>query len=275
MQPNNQTSKHSLMWKIHSELRMTVMHALPQQYASHSDIKTIQISLDKNCCSAGFRHERALDLGNAGGNRESPSLTRPPDPCAIPTISIAATPRSVPSESGMYCSGEKLNQPLLFFLERADCASSAPRTFCCLEWSNDIRLQYACANNKLCESSSTSSMSTSSEEDRQSVDPFLWREETAGRASDPREGTLDLMRKEEDRGSPVFIPSSQPPREPTLHASLPIRPCTNCVYPHLFDVVWAGKNTQSVTWSAFALMLCLCLFFLGLDKLELCMLLEL
>ncbi len=53
---------------------------------------------------------------------------------------------------------------------------------------------------------------------------------------------------------------SRPPREPTLHASLPIRPRTNCVCPCSIDVVWAGRNTQSVTWSAFALMfLCLCL----------------
>ncbi len=40
---------------------------------------------------------------------------------------------------------------------------------------------------------------------------------------------------------------SRPTREPTLHASLPIRPRTNCVYPRSFDVVWAGRNTQSVT----------------------------
>ncbi len=32
-------------------------------------------------------------------------------------------------------------------------------------------------------------------------------ERTAGRASDPREWALDFMGKEEDRGSPVFIPS--------------------------------------------------------------------
>ncbi len=66
---------------------------------------------------------------------------------------------------------------------------------------------------------------------------------------------------------------SRPPREPTLHASLPIRSRTNCVYPRSFAVVWAGRNTQSVTWSAFALML-LCLCF-GLDIQELSMLLDL
>ncbi len=120
--------------------------------------------------------------------------------------------------------------------------------------------QYACANIKLCESSSTTSTSTSSEEDRRSVEPFLRGEESRG----------GLDGKEEDRGSPVFIPSiwstcdshehshhkepwwklppqrelsgseayvveathnegSRPPREPTTHASLTIRPRTNCV----------------------------------------------
>ncbi len=50
---------------------------------------------------------------------------------------------------------------------------------------------------------------------------------------------------------------SRPPRESTLHASLPITPNHTthklCV-SRLFDVVWAGRNTQSVTWSAFTLM---------------------
>ncbi len=66
-------------------------------------------SRGKNC-SASFCPERALDLGNAGGNRASPSPTRPPDPCAIPVFSIGKT-RSAPP----------------FFLERAECASSAPQ----------------------------------------------------------------------------------------------------------------------------------------------------
>ncbi len=37
--------------------------------------------------------ERALDLGNTGGNRANPSPTRPPDLCAIPVISLAAVPQ--------------------------------------------------------------------------------------------------------------------------------------------------------------------------------------
>ncbi len=77
--------------------------------------------------------ERAQDLGNAGGERASPSPTRQPDPCAILAISIACcasavagpgperrdhrhrhTPRSVPGGSETYCSGEKHNQSPFF-----------------------------------------------------------------------------------------------------------------------------------------------------------------
>ncbi len=43
----------------------------------------------KNCVYP----ERALDLGNTGGNRANPSPTRPPDLCAIPVISLAAVPQ--------------------------------------------------------------------------------------------------------------------------------------------------------------------------------------
>ncbi len=133
--------------------------------------------------------------------------------------------------------------------------------------------QHACAN--VCfENSSTSSMSSSLEKDRRSVEPFLWGEELRGQASDLRKRALDLMGKEEDRGSPFLIFQSNPsastttappqrqrgrccedagensllkesfpppgseayaveathnagsrlPREPTLHASLPVRP---------------------------------------------------
>ncbi len=45
---------------------------------------------------------------------------------------------------------------------------------------------------------------------------------------------------------PLKNVGSRPPREPTLHASLPIRPRTNCVYPAR-DITWAGRITQSVT----------------------------
>ncbi len=43
----------------------------------------------KNCVYP----ERALDLGNTGGNRANPSPTRPPDLCAIPVISLTAVPQ--------------------------------------------------------------------------------------------------------------------------------------------------------------------------------------
>ncbi len=38
-----------------------------------------------------------------------------------------------------------------------------------------------------------------------SVEPILRREETVGRASDPRKRALGLIKKEEDRGSPVWF----------------------------------------------------------------------
>ncbi len=43
----------------------------------------------KNCVYP----ERALDLGNTGGNRANPSPTRAPDICAIPVISLTAVPQ--------------------------------------------------------------------------------------------------------------------------------------------------------------------------------------
>ncbi len=67
--------------------------------------KTNKFFLERNCCrlahshsrgknySLGFRPERALDLGNTGGNRANPSPTCPPDLYAIPVISLAAVPQ--------------------------------------------------------------------------------------------------------------------------------------------------------------------------------------
>ncbi len=59
------------------------------------------------------------------------------------------------------------------------------------------------------ESSSMPSTSASSEEDRWSVEPSPRGEETAERASDPRELALDLVGEEEERDSPVSIPSTR------------------------------------------------------------------
>ncbi len=86
----------------------------------------------------------------------------------------------------------------------------------------------------------------------------------------------EFSRMQSVRSGSPHNAGSRPPRESTLHASLPITPNHTthklCV-SRLFDVVWAGRNTQSVTWSAFTLMfLCLCL---GLDIRELSMLLDL
>ncbi len=46
--------------------------------------------------------------------------------------------------------------------------------------------------------------------------------------------------------------NNQLPREPTLPASLPSRPRINCLSP-LVIIAWAGRNTQSITRSAYAL----------------------
>ncbi len=57
----------------------------------------------KNCVYP----ERALDLGNTGGNRANPSPTRPPDLCAIPVISLTAVPQQ--QESHIPCVKPLLN----------------------------------------------------------------------------------------------------------------------------------------------------------------------
>ncbi len=88
---------------------------------------------------------------------------------------------------------EEHNQPIKF--PWADSAHSVLSFI--TSWNNACWLQ----------SSSTSSTSTSSEEGRQSVEPSLRGEGTAGRASEPRERALDLMGKEEDKDSPVFVPT--------------------------------------------------------------------
>ncbi len=114
------------------------------------------------------------------------------------------TPWSVPGGSRMFAAGKSTISPP-FFLELTSRAL-LPRNAA----HNDICSQYACANNMLVqllyESSSTSSTSTSEEEDSRSIVPFLQGEKNMGRASDPRERALDLVGKEEDRGSPVSIP---------------------------------------------------------------------
>ncbi len=102
MQSNTQTSKHGL--KVHKCTEN--YHNARVASATREPLGTKQINLlERNCCrlahshsrgknySLGFRPERALDLGNTGGNRANPSPTRPPDLCAIPVISLAAVPQ--------------------------------------------------------------------------------------------------------------------------------------------------------------------------------------
>ncbi len=66
------------------------MHVLPLQNTSHSGYKN-KISLlgekinHELSLKGGRPHpERALNLGNAGGDRASPSPTHSPDPCFNP-----------------------------------------------------------------------------------------------------------------------------------------------------------------------------------------------
>ncbi len=146
--------------------------------------------------------------------------------------------------------------------------------------------QHVCAN--VCfENSSTSSLSSSSEKDRRSVEPFLWGEEA--RASNLRKRALDLMGKEEDRGSPFLIFPSNPSASTTtappqrqrgrccedagenslLKESSPPPGAKHTQWKPLImqavcmlhsqsdhrkncvypacDIAWAGRNTQSVT----------------------------
>ncbi len=85
-------------------------------------------------------------------------------------------------------AGKKHDQPLLF-LSRAECASSARRHVFLYNFILFyIHSQYACANFKLCESSSMSSTSISSEEDRRNVEPFLRGEEPQGGLLIPESG---------------------------------------------------------------------------------------
>ncbi len=234
-------------------------------------------------------------------NRRSASAVAGPDREIIGTDTLLG---ACPAGAQWIAAGKTWSAPP-FFLERAECSSSAPQiSFFLYNFILFyIRSQYACANITFCESSSTSSLSPSSVKDRRSVEPFLWGEEPRGRASDLRELALDLKGKEEDRGSPVFIPSIwsicdshehshlstlaevgqvpwgtlvktpsskrvPPPWERSIRsgshskmravgplesdsASLQqaaIRPRTNCVCPAR-DIAWAGRNTQSITWS--------------------------
>ncbi len=152
---------------------------------SHSDIKTISISLEKNSCRSTLSlkgeelqcrrpPERALNLGKAGAGRAClqpicqihvRSLRSQSPPC----LSSRGLNREItgmdtalgacPAGAEGIAVGKSTNSPSFFFSRELTFASSAPQT-CCLY--NTIPSQYACAKNKFCESSLTSATSTSS-----------------------------------------------------------------------------------------------------------------
>ncbi len=190
-------------------------------------------SRGKNC-RAGFCPERVLDLRNASGDRESPSPTlsaismcdphdfnrRSASAVAGPHHEITGMDKllgACPAGAECIAAGKNTISPSFFLSRELSVWAPLPRHVFLYNFILFyIHSQYACANIKLCESSSTSSTSTSSEEDRHSVKPFLrggknrgagFRSQRVGAWSD---GT-----------------GSRSPREPTLHASLPIRPHTN------------------------------------------------
>ncbi len=196
MQSNHQTSIHGLMWKYsYNEPRMNAS-------ATHTEAAGSHAKGGKNR-SVGFQSRaRALDLGNAGGDRASPSPTHPPDPCAIPRS------QSPPCLSSRDRNHEITGTDTLLGACPAGAehlqwgeAQSAP--FVSLELTARAPLRKNAAHNDilihnmlvqtmlvqlLYESSSTSSTSTSSEEDRRSIEPSLRGEETGGGLPIPESG---------------------------------------------------------------------------------------
>ncbi len=133
------------------------MHALPRQHASHSEKNNINFLWRENC-SARFRPEKTLDLGNAGGNRASPSPTCSSDPYAIPVISIAAVPQQWRDRTA--------------------------RSYARIHFSDRARRE---CNRK-------NTISPFSEKDRWSIEPFLQGEEQRG-GLPISESALDLRGK--------------------------------------------------------------------------------
>ncbi len=127
----------------------------------------------------------------------------------------------MPGGSTMYCRGEKHNQPLIFLSGELSVGAPLPR---------HVFLYFVLYSFTICLQTLSFAKAhghpprpPSSEEDRRIVEPFLQGGRTAVRASDPREQALDLMGKEEDRGSPVSFPSSDPSAIPTSTATAPPR----------------------------------------------------
>ncbi len=113
---------------------------------------------------------------------------------------------------------------------------------------------------------STLFTSTSSEEDRRSAEPAP--RGGRNRRTGFRERAVDLAGEEEDRDLPISIPSISSSCESHECSSLKSRLCvlrsqadhaqTVCIPAR--DAAWAGRNTQSITQSAFTL-ICLCTSF--------------
>ncbi len=216
------------------------------QHASYSVIKTITISSEKDSCRSalslkgGRTTVRAyepwecarsvqVEIGRAHLQPVLQIHVRSLRSQSMPCLSSSGTGTTRSQawthsserarQKRNFSSREKHNQPPSFFLELTERALLSRNSA-----HNDIRSQYACANNMLVqllyESLSTSSTSTSLEEDRWSVKPSLRGEETAGRTSNLRERVLDLVGKEEDRGSPVSIPPPDPSAIPTSTAAI-------------------------------------------------------
>ncbi len=166
-----------------------------------------------------LRPKRALDLGNAGGNRarrlqpvrqiHARSLWSQSPQC----LSSSGTgprdhrhghnPRSVPGGSTMNCSGENTISPsfLLF------CELRSPDMFLSI-----TLFWFIFIHNKLVQTYILWKLIDifpvpllgKGQAERRALFPGG---RTARRASDLRERALDLIGKEEDRGSPVFIPN--------------------------------------------------------------------
>ncbi len=84
----------------------------------------------------------------------------------------------------------------------------------CVTTSTSSSYARDCGGESAVSSVSTIITSPSSEEDRWSTWPSLWGEETAGRASDPWEGAVDLAGEDRDKDEPVSEPSSKSTCDP-------------------------------------------------------------
>ncbi len=114
-------------------VRMTVMRASPRQRATaHSHPR------GKNR-SVGFQpRARVLDLGNAGGDRASPSPTRPPDPFAMTRdLSHHRASATAGPEPRDHTAGRSTISPI--YLLRADSANSVLLFITCLPPRASIR----------------------------------------------------------------------------------------------------------------------------------------